>query len=222
MSLAETNHYSRKLSGLRSNAIVQARRIIPAADENGKQLEAMIEQIFGPSGDRATRVKGIMSLNHLRETGNWRIEGEGSPEFTDGMFPLEILQETRRGYLVTIGKQMNGCLHNGWLDACSVMMRRLLETTILELFEASGISEKIKKNGEFVMLRDLVSATLTESSWNLSRTTKSALPKLKELGDLSAHSRTFTTRNGDIDPIRMSFRVAVEELLRQAKLLPAS
>jgi hypothetical protein len=75
------------------------------------------------------------------------------------------------------------------------MMRRLIETLIIEAFEHHGIAHKIKNPvGDFLHLADLVAATLSESTWNLGRNAKKALPKLKEMGDQSAHSRRFVAR----------------------------
>jgi len=71
------------------------------------------------------------------------------------------------------------------------MMRRLLETLIIESFEARQLSYKIKdsQTGDFLYLSDLISFVLQEPSWNLGRSTERALPSLKSLGDQSAHSR---------------------------------
>jgi hypothetical protein len=46
-----------------------------------------------------------------------------------GVFPLVTLNQTKRGYLVSVGRQMNGCYAAGWYDGCAVMMRRLLNAS---------------------------------------------------------------------------------------------
>jgi hypothetical protein len=125
-----------------------------------------------------------------------------------------------RGYIEKIANQINGSYGQGWFDACAVMIRRLLETLIIECFEAYGISQKIKdsRTGDFMFLRDLITATLNEAAWNLGRNTRRALPKLKDIGDKSAHSRRFTATKADIVDIRDDFRVVVQELLYLARL----
>ena len=51
---------------------------------------------------------------------------------------------------------------------------------IKEAFEHHKIEHKIKTpTGDFPYLNDLITYTLNETSWNLSRNTKQALPKLK-------------------------------------------
>jgi hypothetical protein len=65
---------------------------------------------------------------------------------------------------------MNGCFESAWYDACAVMMRRLLETVIIEAFEAKKIDEKIKNaQGEFLQLTDSVKAALSAASLSESR-----------------------------------------------------
>jgi hypothetical protein len=101
------------------------------------------------------------------------------------------------------------------------MIRRLLETLIIECFENNGIGSRIKDaDGNFYFLKELVSKLSSEDSWNpsLSRNTKAALPRLREVGNFSAHSRTFIARKSDIDNLKMDIRIAVEELVRLARL----
>jgi len=115
---------------------------------------------------------------------------------------------------------MNGCFEFGWYDACAVMMRRLLETAIIEAFEAKKLDNKIKDSkGEFLQLTALIAAALSEAAWNLSRNTKQALPRLRDVGHKSAHSRRFTAQKSDIEKVQPDCRVALEEFLHLAGLV---
>jgi len=100
------------------------------------------------------------------------------------------------------------------------MMRRLIETLIIECFEKFEIADTIKdpKTGEFLFLRDMIDMLLQEKSWNLGRNTKQALPKLKNVGDQSAHSRRYNANREDIDKLANDFRVVCQELLYLAGL----
>ena len=119
-----------------------------------------------------------------------------------------------RGYIESISNQANGCFANGWYDACAVMLRRLLETLIIEAFEKHGSADSIKgAQGDFLYLRELISKTLSENTWNLSRNCKQALPKLKDLGDRSAHSRRYLAPKLEIENLASDIRLAVQELL---------
>lgn len=119
-----------------------------------------------------------------------------------------------RGYIEKIANQANGAYENGWYDACAVMLRRLVETLIIEAFEKHQLDAKIKNaSGDFLYLRDLIDKTLAEGSWNLSRNAKQALQTLKDIGDKSAHSRHFIAQRGDIQPVIPDIRTVVQELL---------
>jgi hypothetical protein len=99
------------------------------------------------------------------------------------------------------------------------MIRRVLETLIIESFERHGLATKIKNSsGDFFYLRDLIDASLKQPTWNLSRGCKQAMPKLKDVGDKSAHSRRYVVHRGDIDPLTGDIRLVVQELVYLAGL----
>jgi hypothetical protein len=140
-----------------------------------------------------------------------------APE-SEQVLPFSLVRGTR-GYLEKVVNQINGSYENGWFDACAVMIRRLVETLIIEAFEEHGITHKIKdSSGNFFYLKDLIRIALAEARWNLGRNTKNALPELKDIGDLSAHSRRFTAQRGDIDRIIKDLRVVAQELIYLANL----
>ena len=70
-----------------------------------------------------------------------------------------------RGYIEKVSNQINGAYENGWYDACAVMLRRLIETLIIETFEHHKIASSDNQAGDFVYLRDLIDKTLAETSW---------------------------------------------------------
>jgi hypothetical protein len=124
-----------------------------------------------------------------------------------------------RSYIIVIANQINGSYENGWYDACAVMIRRLIETLIIETFEHHSIANQIKgPTGDFLYLRDLIAKTLEQTVWNPSRNLKTALPKLKDVGDKSAHNRYFVAKRGDIQPLIGDIRTVVQELLFQSGL----
>jgi hypothetical protein len=143
---------------------------------------------------------------------------EGRPTPTQLVLPMSVVRGTR-GYIEKVTNQVNGCYALGWFDACAVMLRRLVETLILECFEKHGISSKIKnRHGDFFYLADLISATLAEPTWNLGRNAKAALPRMKDIGDKSAHSRRFNAHRADVDRLIPDVRVVVQELVYLAGL----
>lgn len=144
---------------------------------------------------------------------------EGTRPANEFILPHAMVRGTR-GYIEKILFQINGCYEKGWFDGCAVMMRRLIETLIIECFEKHGISNTIKnvKTGDFLYLGDLVEKAIQEQAWNLGRKTKQALPRLKNVGDQSAHSRRYTAHREDIDKLSDDFRVVCQELIYLAGL----
>ncbi|MFO0992390.1 MAG: hypothetical protein U1E67_10710 [Hyphomicrobiales bacterium] len=138
---------------------------------------------------------------------------EGLRSRTQGVILFSLVRGTR-GYIERVANQANGAYENGWYDACAVMLRRLIETLIIEAFEHHNIVSKIKsQSGDFFYLRDLIDKSLNEPTWNLSRNCKRALPALKDVGDKSAHSRRYNAVRGDIDPLLTDIRIVVQEFL---------
>jgi hypothetical protein len=143
---------------------------------------------------------------------------EGQAADSDLVVYRSLVAETR-SYIQAVANQINGTYERGWYDACAVMVRRLIETLIIEMFEAMSISGKIKNNsGDFLFLRDLINKCLDEKSWNLSRNCKDSLRRLKDIGDKSAHSRRFIAHKNDIEPLRPDIRVVVQELISIADI----
>ena len=143
---------------------------------------------------------------------------EGTRPRSEMVLPHSIVKGTR-GYIERIVYQINGCYEYGWFDGCAVMMRRLLETLIIETFEHFRIASKIKTpTGDFFRLSDLISATLRETAWTLGKKSRQELPHMKDLGDLSAHSRRFIATREDIDKVQADYRTIIQELVILANL----
>src|SRR5271165_3301650 len=97
---------------------------------------------------------------------------EGLVAETQPVIMTSLVRGTR-GYIEKIANQINGTYENGWYDACAVMLRRLIETLIIEAFEHHRISNVIKNtNGDFLFLRELIDRTLNQTTWNLGRNVK--------------------------------------------------
>jgi len=129
------------------------------------------------------------------------------------LFPLEIVENTR-GYIENIGKQIILCYNHKLFDACLVMIRKLIETLIIECFEKHKLESVIKDNdSNYFYLGELIEKFKQENSWTLTRNTKQALPNIKKYGDLSAHNRRFCAKRNDIDSLKDDLRIVIEELI---------
>ncbi|MDA0780618.1 MAG: hypothetical protein O2810_01080 [Bacteroidetes bacterium] len=128
-------------------------------------------------------------------------------------FPIELFDNTR-SYLKTIANQALASYNKGIYDGCSVLTRKLIEILIIECFERYGNDNLIKKpDGNFLYLSDLIIELLKEPAWNIGRNAKASLPKIKKVGDKSAHNRRFIARKSDLDKIQDDIRTVIEELI---------
>jgi hypothetical protein len=144
---------------------------------------------------------------------------EGTRPTSEHVLAFSHVRNTR-GYIERVVNQINGSYEKGWFDGCAVMMRRLIETLIIECFETAKMANKIKdaRSGEFLYLRDLINMLLQEPDFNLGRNAKKGLSNLKMVGDMSAHSRRYNATREDIDKITSDFRIVCQELIYLAKL----
>jgi hypothetical protein len=217
-NLAGLNFYADKLAKLRTDATVAFRELADPSLGDISAVAEMMQLAFAPDVEIKRRASVTRELVHELRTRKWR--SAPAENVADSIFPLSLLAKTKRGYLMTIGRQMNGCFESGWYDACAVMMRRLLETAVIEAFEAKQLDGRIKtQQGDFFQLTQLITVALSETAWNLSRNAKQALPHLRDIGHISAHSRRFTAQKGDIEKVQPHCRIAVEEFLHLAGLL---
>jgi len=143
---------------------------------------------------------------------------EGSKAETYHILYNSLFNNTR-GYLVKLNDQINGCYEKGWYDGAAILIRRLIEILIIEIYEHNEMLDKIKDNsGNFKGISDLISIIMNEKKWSLEKTTIRTLPKIKELGHISAHGRRYNTHRQDIDDIKIGLRTTVKEFLYLSEL----
>lgn len=135
------------------------------------------------------------------------------------VLPFVYFKRCNRRYITDIVHQINLTYEATCYDACFVMIRRLIETLIIEVYTAKGITHKIKNSSEdFLQLGDLISTIIKEPQCNLTRNAKRGLEKGKFTGDLSAHNRYYIANREDIDEGTTALRATVKELLHHANL----
>jgi hypothetical protein len=218
--LGGSNFYAEKLASLRADATITFRQLSSSDVGDVSVLSELLDTSFSPSATPAARRDAVRDLCFQLKTKWTQNAPTPPPGEDDAIFPLSLLTKTGRGYLVQIARQMNGSFALGWYDACAVMMRRLVETSIIEAYEARGLQAKIKNaNGDYFQLTELVKHALAEPTFHPSRNTKTHLPQLRDVGHMSAHGRYFTAQKSDIEKVRQGCRVVVEEFLHIAKLL---
>lgn len=133
---------------------------------------------------------------------------------TDCLFPASIFSDARN-YIKKIADETSICYDMQLYNGCSVLLRRLVETLIIEVYERKGLVTQIKdSSGNFFYLKDLIDIIVKENkSINLSRNSKESLRVIKSLGDLSAHNRRYLATKTDVNRVSSNFRIVFEELI---------
>ena len=129
-------------------------------------------------------------------------------------FTSDDLIESRFGVMQKVLWEANQCYERGCYNACSAMIRRLVENLIVECYERHGITDRIKKEGEYLEFGALIGKASNEPVLKLTRNTKRILPDLKFFGDIGAHNRMMLVKKADLDRLHQSIRSGIEELSR--------
>ena len=141
---------------------------------------------------------------------------EGTKPRTNQVIDFNLVNGTRV-YIERVVDQINGTYENGWYDACVVMLRRLIETLIIEAYEARGIDDDIKDpDGNFLSLDKLINKACDgKSTLNLSRDTKRILSQIKKLGDRSAHNRRVNANRSDMERLSQDLFLDIQTLVQE-------
>lgn len=170
--------------------------------QSDKKIGKFIKQKNGYKLNRIYKEELASSLNEVVDV-----------PLTTNFFDVNLLKNTQY-YLVNTASQMCKCYDSGLYDAALVIMRKLLETLIVETFERFGIEDAIKDvNGNYKFLSELIPAFLNSKKWTASRNIKSSMEKIKKYGDLSAHNRRFIAHKPELDDVKFELRQAIQELV---------
>ena len=136
----------------------------------------------------------------------------------------ELLEESKfcgkRGYLDKIIRQINCSYGNHCFDACAVLMRRLFEIILILTYEHNGIESVIKnKDGSYFMLEGIVSNSVNNQILKIPARITKHYDLFRDVGNYSAHGITYTAGAKDINDIKLSYRVMLEDLFNRAGLL---
>ncbi len=130
--------------------------------------------------------------------------------------PAVLPNEFGRGHrhFEELVKEVNGAYEQGYYNACAVILRRILESLIILIFIKHKQTDLIKVNGTFLGLEILIERILTLNGIDMSRDARKNMNKIKEIGDVAAHSRSYLTIAQDIDDMKHAARRTLDELLQ--------
>lgn len=135
-----------------------------------------------------------------------------------GYLPEAVWKGTR-GYIETVCYELNGCVQMHFFNAAAVLIRRLIETLIIEAYVSASRENEIQDaSGNYFMLAGLVGSAKQNPGLQLGRDAKRAMDSVKELGDRAAHNPRFRATAGDLEKVESGVRVLADELIALAGL----
>jgi hypothetical protein len=151
------------------------------------------------------------SLEALDEKYRQFVTHRKAPLIASEYLPQSILP-ARRPYLGALVQQINGTYEFGYYDAAAVLLRRVVESLILDIYISNRREAEIALGDGFLMLDKLISHFASDKSFSKSRDLVKALQRIKSMGDTAAHSRYYLTLKHDLDDVRFEARKVVTEL----------
>jgi len=131
------------------------------------------------------------------------------------LFLPEDIIENRHYILKKVLWEVNQTYEVGCYNSCASMIRRMIETLIIDAYEHQGLGAIIKDdNNDYFTLKKLIGKASNQREFRLTQGTKRALPDLKFFGDLGSHNRMAIVRKHDLDRLHNSIRISIEELTR--------
>ncbi len=152
------------------------------------------------------------------------------PDDLDGIQPImdhstgyvpEPVWRNTRGYIEAVCRELNGSFRAAYYNAAAVMLRRLLETLIIEAYEHLKRHDEIKdRTGNYFMLKELVDHAIGNNGpgLNLGRDSKTCLKDAREVGNWAAHARRYIAHAPDLTKLQSGVRILTQELIQIANL----
>ena len=133
---------------------------------------------------------------------------------SDSYLQPEIL-EKMPAYIIRLVPQINGSYEHEWYEGTAMVLRRLMETLIIELYSRRGWSRDVQDpdTNEFVPLKALIDKLNGDARLHMQRRTIDGLKKVKEVGDTAAHDFRIMIRKSDLDKIQSAVRLTCERLI---------
>jgi hypothetical protein len=118
-------------------------------------------------------------------------------------------------YITRLVPQVNGAYECEWYEAAAMVLRRIMETLIIELYTRRGWTQDVQDpdTNEFLMLKPLINKLNGDARLRMQRRTIEGLEMVKLLGDAAAHDFRIRIRKPDLDRIQSAVRLTCERLV---------
>jgi len=243
MPRLSSNEYLGKIQSKHGKESTLAAALVWYLGEGGSKLDVSIDtiiEVFISSGLKSTvnRTRLIKTLSNERGI----IKGTQKNHFRCSLSSLEYLEDqfsvdeehskpkisynflaedtfsSNRQYLVRMCEQINGTYEYEFYDGCAVLMRRLMESLLIEVFETVEEAHLIKgTDGNYKMLKGIISA-IGQSSIKFARGIDKIISDVKKVGDNAAHGRAHVTKKNDINDLKIDYRRLISELKDKAQI----
>lgn len=206
------------------------------ASRSAGALAASIEDLGLGSKPHATRLRtDLQAHDHtilVSGTNRFKLNVASIPDLDAAFLPLltsprvivshqyleSSITDGTRPYIERIAHEINGAYQYQFFNSAAVLLRRLTETLVIEVFEAKSADAEITQNGQFMFLRDMIQVIRTTNSVTFSRGFADHLVRIKDVGDRAAHHRYYITSKGDLEAIAVSSKAVFSELIALANL----
>lgn len=160
--------------------------------------------------------KGYKLVRTEKESISKILNNEITIKVSTELFDINVIKNIPNTpfYLWKIAEQMCACYDNGLYTACFAMMRKLIETLIIECYEKNKIQNDIVgTDGNYYSLSTLIDKYISCDKMNASKNLKESFKNIKYYGDLSVHNRKFFAGKDDIDKLKNYLRQSVQEII---------
>lgn len=203
---------------------IQGKSTFSASDINTCFSELSLKPYSNTASFLSRKSKGKNNIFLKQKSGYSLTRHEKELLATELAFPIDIpistdfidisIVQDAPYYIKGLTKQTAQCYECALYDATLVLMRKLIETLIIETFERFGVDNLIKDaNGDFFFLSNLIPKYENSGKWNVSRNLHKNIEKVKRYGDLSAHNRRFQAKKSDIDDFKFELRQVIQEMV---------
>lgn len=160
--------------------------------------------------------RGYKLVRVFKEILENELNTEVRIEISKDLFDINIIKDIPNTpyYLWRIAEQMCACYDKKLYTACFGMMRKLIETLIIECYEKNKIqNDIIGEDGNYFSLSTLIDKYVSCNIMNASKNLKESFKNIKYFGDLSMHNRKFFAGKHDIDKLKNPLRQSVQEII---------
>lgn len=135
-------------------------------------------------------------------------------EAKDEFLPLDVFSGQPE-YILRIVRQISGCWNRDYREACGTMIRRVLETMIIEYFECNKWKKDLidKSTGDYISFGHIIGKLGGDAKHGMEARVIKALKDLKGLGDVSAHDFRVKIRKSDFTSKKDMLRYTADRLL---------